>query len=153
LQTDSTRFVTVKTGQFGGVPKIEGVDTGWHDLSHHGQDKHKIEELKLIETGEFQELGNLMGQLKAVKEAGGSLLDSTTLFVTSNLGNASSHSSLDLPVILAGGGFKHGSHIVAGGKGNDNARLSNLYVQIARRFGVDTEEFGTSNGTSVKGFA
>lgn len=151
LQTDSTRFVTVKTGQLGEVPKIEGVDTGWHDLSHHGQDAQKIEELKLIEQAEFREIGNFMGMLKAAKESGGTLLDNTTLFVTSNLGNASSHSSRDLPVIVAGGGFKHGSHIVAGGKGNDNARLSNLYVQIARRFGVDTEAFGTNDGTSVKG--
>lgn len=153
LQTDSTRFVTMKTGQLGEVPKIEGVDTGWHDLSHHGQDKQKIEELKLIETAEFRELAHLMGLMKSAKEAGGTVLDHTTLFVTSNLGNASSHSSRDLPVILAGGGFKHGSHIVAGGKDNDNARLSNLYVQIARKLGVTIDSFGSSDGTEVKGLA
>jgi BMFP domain-containing protein YqiC len=153
LQTDSTRVITYKAGGFNPVPKIEGVDTGWHDLSHHGQDQEKIAELKLIELAEFRELNRLFTLLKGVKEGGRSLLDQTTLLIGSNLGNASSHSWRDLPVILAGGGFKHGQHLVAGGPGNDNARFCNLFVQISRHLGVETERFGTSNGTSVKGLA
>jgi BMFP domain-containing protein YqiC len=153
LQTDSTRVITYKAGGFNPVPKIEGVDTGWHDLSHHGQEAEKIAELKLIELAEFRELNRLFSLLKGAQEAGRSLLDNTTLLIGSNLGNASSHSWRDLPVILAGGGFKHGQHLVAGGPGNDNARFCNLFVQIARRLGVETERFGTSNATAVKGLA
>jgi Protein of unknown function (DUF1552) len=151
LQTDSTRFITYKAGGMNAVPKIEGVDQDWHNLSHHGQETAKIEELKLIELAEFRELSRFLGLLKGVKEGSRTLLDQTAVLAGSNLGNASSHSWRDLPMLLAGGGFKHGQHVVAGGTGNDNARLGNLFVQIAQRLGVETDRFGTSNAASVKG--
>lgn len=153
LQSDSTRIITLKATAMNDVPKLPGVDTGWHDLSHHGQDAQKIDELKLIEEAEFREINGLLSLLRNAKEAAGGVLDATHVLVTSNLGNASSHSARDLPVILAGGGFKHGQHVVAGGSGNDNARFCNLFVQIAQRMGVDTERFGSSDGNSVKGLA
>lgn len=151
LQSDSTRIITLKATGMNDVPKLPGVDTGWHDLSHHGQDAQKIEELKLIEMAEFREINWLISALRNAKEAGGSVLDSTHLLILSNLGNASSHSWRDLPVLLVGGKFRHGQHLVAGGAGTANARLCNLFVQIARRMGVSTERFGDSDGTSVKG--
>ena len=151
LQSDSTRIITLKATAMNDVPKLPGVDTGWHDLSHHGQDEQKIDELKLIESAEFREVNALLTQLREAKEGDGNVLDSTSLMILSNLGNASSHSWRDLPVLLAGGGFHHGQHLVAGGSGNDNARLCNLFVQIARAMGVETDRFGDSDGTSVKG--
>ncbi len=151
LQTDSTRFVTLKASATNDVPKIPGVDTGWHDLSHHGQDEQKIDELKKIELAEFEEIARLLKGLKAAKDAGGPVLDHTSVLITSNLGNASSHSFFDLPVIVAGGGFKHGQHIVAGGSGRENGRYCNLFVQIAQKLGVETDKFGSSSGTSVTG--
>lgn len=151
LQTDSTRIVTLKASATNDVPKIAGVDTGWHDLSHHGQDEQKIEELAKIETAEFAEINRLLSSLDAAKEADGTLLDHTTLLFTSNLGNASNHSWRDLPVVLAGGSFKHGSHIAAGGAGLENARFANLFVQIAQRMGVAVDAFGSSNGTTIQG--
>ncbi|MGC3967560.1 MAG: DUF1552 domain-containing protein [Pirellulales bacterium] len=153
LQTDSTRFVTLKSSATGDVPKIPGVDTGWHDLSHHGQDKDKIDELARIERAEFGEINHFLKLLDGAKEAGGAVLDRTSVLFTSNLGNASSHSWRDLPVVLAGGGFKHGTHVVAGPAGHDNARYCNLFVQIAQRMGADVESFGSSNGTAVPGLA
>jgi len=65
------------------VPKLPGVDTGWHDLSHHGQDAQKIQELKLIEEAEFREISGLLTLLRNAKEAGGSVLDSTHLLILS----------------------------------------------------------------------
>jgi hypothetical protein len=55
-------------------------------------------------------------------------------------------------VLVAGGGFRHGRHVVAGGKGNDNSRLANLFVQIAHRLDVGLEKFGSSTAQSIKGF-
>lgn len=152
LRTDSTRFITYKAGGMNAVPKIDGVRQDWHNLSHHGQDEMKIEELSLIEKAEFAELSRLFGLLKNAKEGGGSLLDHTIVIAGSNLGNASSHSWRDVPVLVAGGGFSHGRHVVAGGKGNDNSRLANLFVQIAHRLDVGLEKFGSSTAQSVKGF-
>jgi len=153
LQSDSTRIITLKASATNDVPKIPGVDTGWHDLSHHGQDEQKIEELAKIERAEFGEINHFLKLLESAKEAGGTVLDHTNLIFTSNLGNASNHSWRDLPVVLAGGGFKHGGHLVAGPSGHDNARYCNLFVQIARRMEVDIEAFGSSNGTSVAGLS
>jgi hypothetical protein len=153
LQADSTRIVTLKGNASNDVPKVSGVATGWHDLSHHGQNQAKIEELKLIEMAELREINGLITRLRTARDGGGSVLDSTHVLVTSNLGNASSHSWRDLPVILAGGGFRHGQHVVAGGSGHDNTRFCNLFVQIAQRMGVETSQFGSSDNTSVKGLS
>jgi hypothetical protein len=152
FQTDSTRFITYSAGGMNAAPKIEGVSQDWHNLSHHGQDTAKIEELRIIERAEFAEIGRLLGLLKGVQEGRGTLLDNTIVMAGSNLGNASSHNTRDLPLILAGGGFRHGKHVVAGGKGNDNGRFANLFVQIAHRMDVGLEKFGSSSGRSVKGF-
>lgn len=151
LQTDSTRIISLKASASNQVPRIDGVSTGWHDLSHHGRDEQKIEELSLIELAEFRELNSLLNLMKDATDSVGSVLDNTSLLVLSNLGNASSHSWRDLPVILAGGGFKHGQHIVAGGNGTDNNRLGNLFVQLAQHVGVETDQFGSSNTTSIDG--
>ena len=151
LQTDSTRIITVKGNASNQVPNVEGVSTGWHDLSHHGQDQQKIEELKLIEMAELREINRLLTNLREARDASGPVLDNTHLLVTSNLGNASSHSWRDLPVLLAGGGFRHGRHIAAGGSGSDNARFCNLFVQIARNMGTATDQFGSSDSSGVKG--
>ncbi|GBL23235.1 hypothetical protein EMGBS6_00200 [Opitutia bacterium] len=152
FQTDSTRFITYSAGGMNATPKIDGVSQDWHNLSHHGQDEAKIEELRIIERAEFNEIARLLGLLKGVKEGRGTLLDHTIVMAGSNLGNASAHSTRDLPLIVAGGGFRHGQHVVAGGKGNDNARFANLFVQIAHRMDVGLEKFGSSNGRSIKGF-
>jgi hypothetical protein len=69
----------------------------------------------------------------------------------SNLGNANSHDWRNLPVLLAGGGFKHGSHVACNEK--DNTPLANLFVQIIQKMGVETGEFGSSNSEGVPGFA
>lgn len=70
LQSDSTRSVTLKSTAMNDVPKLPGVDTGWHDLSHHGQDEQKIDELKLIEEAKFREINALLVMLRNAKEAG-----------------------------------------------------------------------------------
>lgn len=74
LHTDSTRITTYSAGGFNPVPKIDGVDTGWHDLSHHGQDDEKIDELAIIERAEFKEIDRLLSLLKTAKDASGPLL-------------------------------------------------------------------------------
>jgi hypothetical protein len=145
LQTDSTRLVTVMLSGASTVPPIPGVTMPHHDLSHHGQDPAKLAELKTVETEKLKVLRDLLAKLKQTREAGGSLLDRTMVFFGSNLGNASNHSCQNLPVLLAGGGFKHGRHLAF-----DPAKpppLSNLYVSMLQRLGVEADHFGSSTGT------
>ncbi len=151
LQTDSTRIITYSAGGGNFIPVIEDVNTDWHDLSHHGQDDMKIDELAIIEQAEFNELARLFKLLKDAGDATGPLMDRTQLLIGSNLGNASAHTWWDLPIMVAGGGLRHGQHLAVGGQAHDNGRLSNLFVQLAQRMGVEIEQFGSSDKSAVPG--
>lgn len=150
LQTDSTRLVTLRLSGLNQVPLVQGVSHDWHQLSHHGKDPEKIEELKLIELAAMQELAALVGSLDKINEQSGTLLDNTSILFGSNLGNASSHDWHNLPVLVAGGRFRHGSHLRY--NPNNNERFSNLLVSLAQWMGVESDEFGTSSGAGVPGF-
>jgi hypothetical protein len=145
LQTDSTRLITIEVHGANGPPRIPGVSMGHHDLSHHGQDPTKLAQLKIIETETMKLLGELLGKLKQTKEEGVSLLDQTMVFFGSNLHSGSSHATTNLPVLLAGGGFKHGQHLAFDPK--NNAPLCNLYVSMLQRLGIEADKFGSSTGT------
>lgn len=150
LQTDSTRSITFDLGALNSVPSnINGVKTDWHNLSHHGKDEAKINELKLIEEAEFDAFNKFLAELKNVNENDKSLLDHTTVLFGSNLGDASSHNWRNLPIIVAGGGFKHGSYVAHDEK--DNTPLANLFVTLAQRMGVEQDSFGSSTAASVRG--
>jgi len=144
LQTDSTRTVTLRLSGMNAVPEIEGVSHDWHQLSHHGLDPAKIEELKVIELAEFRALADFLQKLKIVRENGAPLLDNTAVLFGSNLGNASAHDTKNLPLLLAGGGFKHGRHLAVDPQ---KQVFSNLFVALAQRMGVETDKFGFSTGT------
>jgi hypothetical protein len=127
------------------VPVIEGVTQDWHNLSHHGQDPEKLAELKIIELEQMRLFGYLLKKLKSTDERGANLLDRTIVLFGSNLGNASSHSNKNMPIVVAGGGFRHGQHLAFDPK--KNPPLSNLYVQFLQRLGAEVDVFGTSDGT------
>jgi hypothetical protein len=149
LQTDSTRTITFQLSGMNAVPTIEGVSSDWHGLSHHGKDPAKIEELKIIEQAEFVAFNEFLTCLIGVEENGQSLLDHTAVLFGSNLGNASSHDWHNLPIILAGGGFKHGSYVAHDQQ--SNTPLANLFVPLARRMGVEIDQFGSSTAVGLRG--
>ncbi|MEL0096897.1 MAG: DUF1552 domain-containing protein [Planctomycetaceae bacterium] len=149
LQTDSTRTITFQLSGMNAVPVIPGVRNDWHNLSHHGKDEAKIDELRVIEEAEFKALSEFLSGLKKVEEGGRSLLDHTAVLYGSNLGNASSHNWRNLPIVLAGGGFKHGRHIAH--DADDNTPLANLFVALAQRMGLEIDKFGSSAASSVQG--
>lgn len=150
IQTDSTRTFTFDLGGMNAVPSnIEGVRTDWHNLSHHGKDEKKIDELKLIEQAEFKVFGQFLSKLKQLKEGDRNLLDSTSVLFGSNLGNASSHSWRNLPILVAGGNFKHGSYLAFDEK--NNTHFANLFVSMAQRMGVEIDRFGSSDASGIKG--
>lgn len=149
LQTDSTRVVTVQLSGMNAVPTIPGVKTDWHNLSHHGKDPAKIDELKIIEEAEFAVFSEFLGKLKGISENGKNLLDRTSVLFGSNLGNASSHDWRNLPVIVAGGGYKHQGY-VAHDPAN-NTPFANLFVSLAQRMGVPLDTFGSSTAVGVRG--
>jgi hypothetical protein len=145
LQTDSTRLITIFLQGANAVPPVAGVTIDHHNLSHHGREPEKIAQLRLIETEQFRVFGGLMDKLKAKQEGGTALLDDTMVLFGSNLGNANSHDTRNLPILLAGGGFKLGQHTAFDAK--KNTPLCNLYLSMLQRLGVETDAFGSSSGT------
>ena len=105
--------------------------------------------MKIVETEIVRRFGELLTALRAQSEGDGTLLDYTTLLFGSNLGNADSHVAVNLPILLAGGGFSHGQHIVH--EGEHNAPLCNLFVTMLRSVGVEAESFGQSTGALTWG--
>ncbi|MDA1095129.1 MAG: DUF1552 domain-containing protein [Acidobacteria bacterium] len=149
LETDSSRVISMMIQDHGVVPSVPGVSSDQHSLSHHGQDPAKIEQLKKIELQMVEALGTLLGDLQSRTDENGSLLDQTTVLFGSNLGNANAHTPVDLPVLVAGGGFSHGQHIAH--EGEENAPLCDLFVTLLQNLGVETDQFGQSKGTLTWG--
>ena len=145
IQTDSTRFITYYFTGMNQVPTIPGIDIDYHNLSHHAKDPAKIAQLTIVESEVIKALGNFLKKLDESQEDGSSLLDSTMVLFGSNLGNASSHDTRNMPMILAGGGFKHGQHLAF--DTDHNYPLPNLYVSMLQRLGLETESFASSTGT------
>lgn len=145
LETDSTRLITIMLAGSTYAPPIPGVSLGHHDLSHHGKDPAKLAQLKIVEIETMRTVRELLAKLKQSPEDGATLLDRTTVFLGSNLGDASSHSVKNLPVLVAGGGFRHGQHLAF--DPDKPPPLCNLYVSMLQRLGIETDRFGTSTGT------
>jgi hypothetical protein len=145
LQTDSTRLVTLQLLGTSSVPPVAGVSYGHHDLSHHGKDPTKIAQLRMVESEKMKTLRDFLAKLKQTREDGASLLDRTMVFFSSNLGDASTHGVKNMPVLLAGGGFRHGQHLAFDLQ--DPPPLCNLYVTMLQRLGIETDRFGSSTGT------
>src|SRR5207253_723469 len=114
------------------------------NLSHHGKDPEKLKQLQRIELEQMAALRDFLGGLQQVKEGGETLLERTMVLYGSNLGNASSHDTRNLPILLAGGGFKHGQHLAFDRK--NNAPLCKLYVSMLQRLGIEVERFASGSG-------
>ena len=148
LSTDSSRFITLHLGGGGGVLPIKGVREGYHTLSHHGKDKKKLEQLALVETEIISAWGDFVRSLHEISDVDGSLLDNTSVLLTSNLGNSSNHDNRNMPVLLAGGGFKHGQHLAY--DRDKNYPLPNLYLSVLHQAGLRFDRFATSTGTMTE---
>jgi hypothetical protein len=125
-------------------PPLDGVHEDHHGVSHHGRNQAKIDQLRIIEKTQMAAFRDFLGSLRGTSDSGGTLLDHTQVLIGSNLGDASGHGTSNLPILLAGGGWKHGSHI-AGDRGK-NTPLGKLFVSMLRRFGVETDAFGSGSG-------
>ncbi|MCA9085000.1 MAG: DUF1552 domain-containing protein [Planctomycetaceae bacterium] len=145
LETDSSRFICYHLGGSGGVVPIPGVAEGYHSLSHHGMDEDKLDQLALVEGEIIRTWGQFLRDLMATDEQGRKVLDHTCVLLTSNLGNASNHDNRNMPVLLAGGGFRHGQHLAF--DRSNNYPLPNLFVNLLHHVGLEDEGFASSTGT------
>jgi hypothetical protein len=104
----------------------------------------------VLEHDLLAQWGTFLGRLKESPERGGRLLDNTIAVMGAAMGNASSHDATNLPILVAGGRFKHGSHLAHDPK--NPPPLCNLWVQILHEMGVTVPRFGTSSTEALAGF-
>jgi len=134
LETDSTRLVTLFVD-----------NTVIHNSTHHGNRPEVIAELREHEEGNLNQLARFLDGLSSVQEQGQTLLDRTMVLYGTCMGSANSHSNVNLPVLPAGGGLKHGQHLAFDHE--KNYPLANLYLSMLHRLGIPAKEFATSTGT------
>jgi len=100
---------------------------------------------KTIDHEHMKLLDQLFTTLKATQEGGETMFDRTMILYGSNLGNANTHVTTNMPVLFAGGGFKHGQHLVFDKE--RNYPLPNLFVSMLHRMGIEADRFASSTGT------
>ncbi len=145
LETDSTRVVSLFINTFSVVAEVPGVKEETHSLTHHGNRPEALDQLFRIESALFKTLNTFLDGLAGVKEEGDALLDRTMVLYGTPMGSANSHANTNLPILLAGGGFKHAGHLAFDAK--KNYPLPNLYVSMLNRMGLPLDKFATSTGT------
>ncbi|MEO8658872.1 MAG: DUF1552 domain-containing protein [Bryobacteraceae bacterium] len=148
IESDSTRIVTLMVDAFF-TPALklsdkENSTESYHGLTHHGQAEEKVRQLQQIDRRQMALLATTFSDLAAKKENGERLLDRTMVFYGSSLGDANIHDNTNLPVLLAGGGFRHGRHIAF--KRDNNAPLCNVFVSMLQRMGVESDTFASATG-------
>jgi Protein of unknown function (DUF1552) len=148
FETDATRLVTILLDSVNSpAMHIEGVEItdGYHNLSHHGRSQAKLAQLKAIDGWHMKLLDELFTNLKAVSEDGDTLLDRSMILYGTNLGNAQTHVTANLPTVFAGGGFRHGQHLAF--DTYRNYPLANLFVSMLQRMGIEIDRFSTGIAT------
>jgi hypothetical protein len=149
FESDSTRIVTLMVDAFKtpvfSLPGQKATTESYHNLSHHGQNEEKVNQLEAADRQHMALLRKLIGNLAAKSEGDQRLLDRTMVLYGSNLGDANIHDNTNLPILLAGGGLQHGQHLAF--KRDHNKPLSNLFVTMLQNMGVETDTFGSNAGT------
>lgn len=147
FQTDTTRIATFMLGNAGDnrAYRNVGVRGGWHGLSHHRNDKNKVNDLKKIDRYLIEEFVYFLGKLKAVKEGERTLLDNSMIMYGSGLSDANRHQHNNLPILLAGrggGAIRTGRHV----RLNGETPLNNLFLSMTDRVGAKLDRLGDSTG-------
>jgi hypothetical protein len=148
LETDSTRSITLMLEGVSApvleIPNVTLTDS-YHNLSHHGKSESKRAQLKIIDEWHMKLLDGLLASLKSVREGEDTLLDRTMVLYGSNFGDANSHICTNMPIILAGGGFRHGQNLAF--DISNNYPLPNLFLSMLHRMGIETDRFASSTGS------
>lgn len=145
IETDSTRVMTLASGFANGDFGLQG---GYHGFSHHGELPEKTAALQKIEGNQISQMAYLIDLLKAKQDPlnGGTLFDHTMILYGCGMATGT-HSCRNMPLVLAGGGFKLGEHRVLPAADPHRVKACNLLLSMLQNFGLEVDRFGTSTGT------
>jgi hypothetical protein len=149
FQADITRVGTLLfardlTGRT--YPECEAPTSGFHGVSHHGEDPRRIAELSKINQYHVKMLAHLVARLAATKDGDGTLLDQSLVLYGSNMGNSNQHVHYDVPHVLVGGAagkLRGGRHLAYPTK---QVPTGNLLLSTLDLFGIEQDRIGDSTG-------
>jgi hypothetical protein len=122
-----------------------GFNEPWHHVSHHGNEPEKLALLVKLNTWQIELFGKFLGRLRSTRDGNGTLLDHSTLLWGSGMSDSNTHSPLDVPYLMVGGGagaFKGNRHLAA----PKGTQLANVMLTVAQRHGCEIDRFGVSTG-------
>ncbi len=148
FETDSTRSITLLLDSNNSptidVPGAE-ISDRYHSLSHHGRNEKKLAQLDAIDRSHMKLIGELLDDLKASPDPDRSLLESSLVLYGSNFGDASKHTTDNMPILVAGGSLRHGQHLAF--DRDNNYPLPNLFVSMLQAMEIETDQFASATGT------
>ncbi len=124
---------------------LDGINDGFHNISHHENDPQKIAKYQQIAKWHISQMAYMLDRMKSIQEGERTLLDNTALLFGSDLREGHYHSPHDLPIILAGragGKLAAGQHLDF----EPDTPLANLYASIMNAVDGETASFGDSTG-------
>ena len=148
FDADITRSVTFMLNREDGMgisdtfPLKLGLSKTHHNLSH-ATDKDGQLQFAKYDLFLSQQIAHFLEKLSSYQDRNGSVLDNSIVLYGS--GASTTHTSTNLPTLLAGGanlGLKHGRYWK-----NGQTRMSNVYLSILHSLGVPQESFADSTGT------
>ena len=142
FQSDLSRVSSIMFGREGSVrtyPEI-GIADPHHPLTHHRGHPDFIERVTKINCLHAELFAYFLGRLKSVQDGAGTLLEQSVILYGSALSDGNSHSSNDLPLLVAGGP-QGGQHLQV-----PEQPVTNLFVNLLNRVEIPTRSFGDSTG-------
>ena len=119
-----------------------GLTEPHHSMSHHGGDETKIANLVKLNTYHISLFGRFLDKLRSTPDGDGSLLDHSLILWGSGMSESNTHSRLDIPTVLVGGGaglLKGNRHVQMA----PQTPFANLLLTLSDKFGVQSEKYGT----------
>jgi hypothetical protein len=148
FQTDSTRIATLLLAHDGSNRSFSeiGIPEGHHDLSHHFNDKGKIEKVTEIDVWYVTQFSKFLQKLDQTKDVdGNSLLHNSMILYGSGNADGNRHTHVNLPLVLAGSGggtLSPGRYVR-----HSSTPAANLFLSMADRMGLQNlPRFGDSTG-------
>jgi hypothetical protein len=122
-----------------------GVSDAFHPLSHHANNKERIDKLVKVQRYHVERFAEFVDKLAKTPDGEGSLLDHSMLMYGSNMSNSDRHNNYPLPIILVGGAngaLRGGQHVQL----PDYTTLSNLHLTVVNKAGLELKSIADSTG-------
>ncbi len=144
---DVTRIASIQyTGSVGyTVFSDVGATQGHHDMTHDAAQNDMIDQTTVYT---MNALGYLLEQLLGVIEGGTNALMNTVLYASSDASSGLTHSTDDMPIVVAGGGGGSLTHPGVHYRSGTGENTSDILLACLQAVVPEATEVGSANGYS-----